>query len=116
MSTKLIIQKKTTDRVRGITQSGKLSQRKCSCGQHTVAGGECEGCSKRNSALQRAAANSELETRSLGGLPEIVHEVLNSPGHPLDPTARAFFEPRFGHDFSRVRLRTDARAAESARA
>jgi len=45
-----------------------------------------------------------------------VHEVLNSPGQPLDPATRNFFEPRFGHDFSRVRVHTDDRAAESARA
>ncbi len=36
-------------------------------------------------------------------------------GQPLDGEARAFMEPRFGHDFSRVRIHTDSRAAESAR-
>lgn len=35
-------------------------------------------------------------------------------GRPLDPATRAYFEPRFGHDFSRVRVHSDARAAESA--
>ena len=30
--------------------------------------------------------------------------------------ARAFFEPRFGHDFGNVRVHVDAKAAESARA
>src|SRR5207244_11233244 len=44
------------------------------------------------------------------------HEVLNSPGQPLDESTRAFMEPRFGHDFSRVRVHTDSQAAESARA
>jgi hypothetical protein len=48
--------------------------------------------------------------------PSVVREVLRSPGQPLDPATRAFFEPRFGHDFSQVRVHTDARAAESARA
>jgi len=48
--------------------------------------------------------------------PRIVHEVLNSPGQPLDAATRAFMEPRFAHDFSQVRVHTDARAAESARA
>lgn len=46
--------------------------------------------------------------------PPIVDDVLNSPGQPLDTATRAFFEPRFGHDFSRVRVHTDARAVESA--
>src|SRR5579862_201551 len=36
-------------------------------------------------------------------------------GKPLEPEARNFFEPRFGHDFSRVRVHTGAQAAESAR-
>ena len=48
--------------------------------------------------------------------PLIVHEVLRSQGRPLDPATRTFMEPRFGHDFSRVRVHTDAKAAESARA
>ena len=48
-------------------------------------------------------------------MPPIVHEVLHSPGQPLDPATRAFMEPRFGHDFSTVRVHTDARAAASAR-
>jgi outer membrane protein OmpA-like peptidoglycan-associated protein len=35
-------------------------------------------------------------------------------GQPLAESERAYFEPRFGYDFSRVRMHTDARAAESA--
>jgi hypothetical protein len=50
------------------------------------------------------------------GVPLIVHEVLRSPGQPLDSQTRAFFEPRFGHDFSKVRVHTDTRASESTRA
>jgi hypothetical protein len=46
--------------------------------------------------------------------PEIVSKVLQSPGQPLDSAARALFEPRFGHDFSKVRIHADARASESA--
>lgn len=48
--------------------------------------------------------------------PSLVREVLRSPGQPLDPATRNFMEPRFGHDFGRVRVHTDGRAAESARA
>ena len=43
--------------------------------------------------------------------PAIVREVLGSRGQPLDPQTRAFMEPRFGHDFSKVRVHSDARAA-----
>jgi hypothetical protein len=47
--------------------------------------------------------------------PPSVPEVLRSPGQPLDPGTRAFMEPRFGYDFSRVRVHTGAAAEESAR-
>ncbi len=47
---------------------------------------------------------------------QVVDEVLRSPGQPLDASSRASFETCFGHDFSRVRIHTDARAAESAHA
>src|ERR1700724_405492 len=49
-------------------------------------------------------------------VPPIVHEVLRSPGRPLDAATRAFMEPRFGHDFSAIRVHTDTRAALSAAA
>ncbi len=45
-----------------------------------------------------------------------VREVTNSPGKPLDAETRAFFESRFAHDFSDVRVHTDAKAAQSAEA
>jgi hypothetical protein len=48
--------------------------------------------------------------------PPIVHEVLRSPGQPLDVGTRAFMEPRFGRDFGQVRVHSDERAAESAQA
>jgi hypothetical protein len=47
--------------------------------------------------------------------PAIVHDVLRSPGQSLDASTRAFMEPRFAHDFSKVRIHTDAKAAESAK-
>lgn len=54
------------------------------------------------------------DTRSV---PPIVHDVLNGGGgQPLDAMTRAFMEPRFGHDFSQVRIHTDTRANESAKA
>src|SRR4051794_11753206 len=44
----------------------------------------------------------------------LAREVLRQPGAPLDARTRARFENRFGHDFGRVRVHTDARAAASA--
>ena len=40
---------------------------------------------------------------------------LRGGGQPLSPSTRDFFEPRFGYDFSQVRVHNDARAAEIAR-
>lgn len=49
-------------------------------------------------------------------VPPIVDSVLRTPGQPLDAATRAYFGPRFGHDFSRVRVHADQAAAASARA
>ena len=38
---------------------------------------------------------------------------LKGGGQPLSENDRAYFEPRFGRDFSQVRVHTDAKAAES---
>jgi hypothetical protein len=48
-------------------------------------------------------------------VPRIVQEVVDAPGRSLDAETRALFERRFGNDFSRVRVHTDARASKSAR-
>ena len=48
--------------------------------------------------------------------PGAVHAVLAASGEPLDAASRSWFEPRFGHDFSAVRIHTGAEAAASARA
>jgi Domain of unknown function (DUF4157) len=85
-------------------------QRKCACGNHTN-GSECEACSQKRLNLQRRAVDNRSEHTEV---PSIVHEVLRSPGRPLDAETRAFMEPRFGHDFSHVRVHTDAKAAASA--
>jgi len=53
---------------------------------------------------------------ALRGVPSVVNRVLNSSGQALDTAARAFFEPRFGHDFSQVRVHTGSLAAASAQA
>ena len=42
-------------------------------------------------------------------------DALESRGQPLDQSVRAYFEPRFGQDFSRVRLHTDAETARTSR-
>ena len=83
-------------------------QRACACG------GGCPECQ----TAQPGQADEQLQTKRGGSsdsrrlaLPPIVHDIVRSPGQPLDPLARAFMEPRFGHDFSQVRVHTDPQAA-----
>lgn len=91
-----------------------LLQRKCASGGTPGPSGECEKC--RKNRLQRNVARPSTLNHQRSEVPPIVHEVLRSPSEPLDLATRVFMEPRFGHDFSRVRVHTDARAAKSAQA
>ena len=91
------------------TPEGAVLRRKCGCGQYT-GGGECEECRKRK--LHRSPAGRARPDMA----PPLVHDVLRSSGKPLDPVARASLEPRFGRDFSNVRVHTDTSAASSASA
>lgn len=84
---------------------------KCACGGSHQEHEECGECHQKR-LLQRTSTG----TADQGGVPAIVHNVLRTPGRPLDAGTRAFMEPRFGHDFSQVRVHTDAGAAESASA
>jgi hypothetical protein len=72
---------------------------------------KCAACDEDEDLQKKSAGTAES---SVGEAPDLVREVLRSPGHPLDAATRAYFEPRFGYDFSRVRVHSDARAAESA--
>ena len=59
----------------------------------------CSDCPKKRKLLQRRAVSPSEPA----AVPPIVHEVLRSPGQPLDAATRSFMESRFSHDFSRVR-------------
>jgi len=89
-----------------------MLQRKCGCGVATTSPA-CEECGSQLPQLQRRAMSQD-ESQPL--IPSIVHDVLRSPGQPLDQSTRAFFEVRFGHDLSQVRIHNDSPAAESAQA
>lgn len=58
---------------------------------------------------------SDREANRGAAAPASVHDTLQMPGEPLPDPTRAFFEPRFGHDFSTVRVHRDAASARSAR-
>jgi hypothetical protein len=72
---------------------------------------------------QAKAAHEQLQARRVEAndagkmtAPPIVYEAQSSSGLPLDTSTRGFMESRFGHDFSRVRVHTDARAGDAASA
>ena len=74
---------------------------------------KCAQCEEDEGKLQRKEAGQD--TSASATAPPVVHQTLNSPGQPLSPATRAFFEPRFGYDFSQVRTHTGAEAETSAR-
>jgi hypothetical protein len=49
-------------------------------------------------------------TPSTAIAPRVVHQVLNSPGRPLDESTRAFFAPHFGRAFGRTLMNASDRA------
>lgn len=66
-------------------------------------------------APPRISRQPEPPAAAAGQAPGSVGQALRSAGEPLPLPARAFFEPRFGHDFAQVRVHHDATAADSAR-
>lgn len=88
-------------------------QRACACG------GGCSKCQAEQLSHQPQDLQNRRVPKNDAGetvAPPIAHKVLRSPGQPLHAKARAIMEPRFRYDFSKVRVHTDARSAESARA
>jgi uncharacterized protein DUF4157 len=85
----------------------------CTCG------GRCPKCQAQQGSQERVRLHTKPVQSGDPGqteAPSIVHEVLRSPGQPLDPATRAAMGSRFGHDFGAVRVHTDPRAAASAKA
>ena len=88
---------------------GALVQRKCACEDGPNL---CPECARRKNSRP---ASDPVVSRAVG-LPPVVHEVVSSPGHPLEPGERAKMEDRFGRDFDAVRIHTGPDAARSAEA
>lgn len=94
---------------RSASPTNQILQRSCAC---EGSGGDCSSCAEKKEGDLHRKAESETKPDAI---PPIVDEVLRTAGRPLDSGMRAFMEPRFGYDFSGVRIHNDARAAESAR-
>ena len=98
-------------------------QRSCACA------GECPKCQGKKPGPKRGVLQTKRveqgEAERTPAPPHAEHEhanpamipqLLQSSGQALDAGARAELEPRFGVDFSTVRVHTGATAAESAAA
>jgi hypothetical protein len=84
--------------------SGSLLQRKCVCEEQAQPDESLSG------TVSRKAAGPGPVTQ----VPASVNEAIHAPGQPLEASTLAWIGPRFGHDFSRVRVHADGQAARSA--
>lgn len=80
--------------------------RKCACGTH-AGGGQCSECARKQVQHE---ANAEHDMRKAVS----VETTIATAGQPLAGVTRRNMEQHFGHDFSGVRVHTDAAAADSA--
>ncbi|HEY9206933.1 MAG TPA: DUF4157 domain-containing protein [Candidatus Methanoperedens sp.] len=82
---------------------------------------KCPWCNKGTKIGKEEDEEKLQKKDASGSTPEVTPKLESSisgirgGGLPLPKSVRAFFEPRFGHDFSQVQVHTDAKAAESAR-
>lgn len=87
---------------------------------------KCSACEDEEEKIQRSEDRTRTHAlvpqrqllASGGAVPARLERELRGMaggGRPLASSARAFFEPRFGFDFSRVRVHSGGRAAELAR-
>ena len=96
----------------GISTGRPALQRKCV---------ECEEEDQKKEEEGRSAEDDEkkkVQRKASGpgiGVPDRAVAVARSGGQPLDEETRAFMEPRFGFDFSSVRVHADSGAADAAR-
>jgi len=126
MNSTLQVQTKSGGSASLAEAGGHLLQRKCACGGTPIFGGECAECRKKRQQakpsfvsghhlgeirLQAKLTINSPHSRPMGNIsrssesfvaPPIVHEVLKESGRPLDPSAGALMESRFGRDFSHV--------------
>jgi Domain of unknown function (DUF4157) len=104
---------RVADEVLGMPHPGNSAGSHPSC---AVGQCDCANCSAKHHENGRLTRKAPSGTPGLAttSAPPLVQRVLSQPGKPLDHSARTFFEPRFGYDFSSVRIHSGDEAAESA--
>jgi hypothetical protein len=80
---------------------------------------QCKGCPDASEPSQNHEEKRQIQRLANGeaGIDEVASNYTRrlGDGAPLDAASRSYFEPYFGHDFSNVRVHSDAKAAASAR-
>lgn len=76
---------------------------------------KCSACEQEETGRILQPKSAPAATRQ-GAAPPVASDVVRTPGRALDAESRAFFEPRFGIDFGRVRIHHDVAAASAAAA
>lgn len=85
-------------------EAGRIAEQVTAIPAHTAAGGA-------RADIQRFSGQSDGQADAA---PATVAQALATPGRPLEPALRRDMEQHFGHDFSRVRVHSDAAAGQSA--
>lgn len=104
---------RTAERVLRMPEDAEKTIQKKSCAA-CATGAPCSTCAGENGTRLHRKAAPETD-RASAAPPDALLHGLDS-GRPLDPAARAFFEPRYGIDFSPVRIHADGQAAALAKA
>ena len=97
--------------IQTMLRDGETIQRMCpECGEETAQRQpmeeEEEELQAKSNSGETPAVTPDLESRISS---------LNGGGQPLNAQTRSFFEPRFGHDLSHVRVHADGKANQLAR-
>ena len=84
------------------------------CAPCAAGGPPCPKCADEKKPTVQRKADLPAAPAQQGVPDDFVRDL--GPGQPLDSATRAFFEPRFGHDYSRVRVHANGEAATAASA
>ncbi|MGA2085833.1 MAG: DUF4157 domain-containing protein, partial [Terracidiphilus sp.] len=85
----------------------------CGCSEDETSCG-CPGSG--NAKVSRSANAGTARVPFTPSAHGVLNAMRSSASRPLDAHARAFFEPKFGRDFSDIRVHTDSASAGGARA
>ncbi len=85
-------------------------------GTFDLSGGSTTGSSFGQSLWRKEVPSNTTDPSGQTAPPEVAQTLSASNGQPLDTNTQQFMGSRFGHDFSQVRVKTDAQAASSAQA